>query len=138
MEAVEQPQNAEDLRLLLNWDTEGDDARHRRAAIVSIAFHLIALMVLLLLPHEVFRSPVETRRVTPLIAPPPELTQNTPNRGKISKEFNIQAVKPRPRIQIPPSPPSKTRPKAPVLSAPEPKASPPAALPEPPKIDFAK
>ena len=107
MEAVEQPQTAEDLRLLLNWDTEADHALHRRAGIISLAFHLIALIVLLLLPHEVFRSPVpvEARRVTPLIAPPTELTQNTPNRAKISKEFNIQAVKPRPRIQIPPSPP---------------------------------
>ena len=122
MEAVEQPQNAEDLRLLLNWDTEADHARHRRAGIVSIAFHLIALIILLMLPHEVFHSPVEARHVIPLIAPPSELTQNTP----------------RPRIQIPPSPPSTTRPKAPVLSAPKPSASPPAALPEPPKIDVAK
>src|SRR5712671_5518484 len=129
MEVVEQPQNAEDLRLLLNWDTEGDDARHRRAGIGSIAVHLIALIVLFSLPHEVFHSPVETRRVTPLIAPPIELTQNTPNRGKISKEFNIQAVQPRPRLRIPPPPPATTRPKAPVLSPPEPKASPPAALP---------
>jgi TonB family protein len=139
MEVVEQPQNAEDLRLLLNWDTEGDDARHRRAGIGSIAVHLIALAVLFLLPREVFHPPQDTtRRVTPLIAPPLELTQNTPNRAKISKEFNIQAVKPRPRIQIPPSPPSTTRPKAPTPSMPEPKASPPAALPEPPKIDVAR
>lgn len=138
MEAVEQPQNAEDLRLLLNWDTEGDDARHRRAGIGSIAVHLIALVILFSLPREVFRSPIETRHVTPLVAPPLELTQNTPNRGKISKEFNIQVVKPRPRIQIPPPPPSTTRSKAPALSMPEPKASPPAALPEPPKIDVAR
>jgi TonB family protein len=138
MEAVEQPQNAEDLRLLLNWDTEGDEARHRRAGIGSIVVHLIALIVLFMLPHEVFHAPVETRRVTPLIAPPLELTQNTPNRGKISKEFNIQAVNPRPRIQIPPSPPATTRPKAPALSMPEPKATPPAALPEPPKIDVVR
>ncbi len=138
MEAVEQPQTAEDLRLLLDWYTESDRARSRRAGTVSIAVHVIVILALLLVPHQIFQTAPETRRVTPLIAPPSEPTQTAPNRGKISKEFNIEALQPRPRLQIPPSPPSTTRPRAPALSLPSPKPSQPASLPEPPKIDASK
>ncbi len=137
MEAVEQPQTAEELRLLLDWNTAADQARSRRAGIFSIAAHALAILGLLLAPRQVFQTPPETHRVTPLIAPPTELTQTAPNRGKISKEFNVEALRPRPRIQVPSSPPSASRPKAPDLSTPAPRPSQPAALPEPPKIEVA-
>jgi TonB family protein len=137
MEAVEQPQTAEDLRLLLNWDTEADQARTRRAGIFSIAAHAVAILGLLLMPRQVFQTAPATHHVTPLVAPPTELTQRAPNRGKISKEFNVEALRSKPRIQVPPSPPSTSRPKAPALSIPAARPSQPAPLPEPPKIEVA-
>ncbi len=137
MEAVEQPETAEELRLLLNWTTDADHARTRRAGVFSIAAHAVAIVLLLLMPRQVFQTAPAAHRVTPLIAPPTELTQTTPNRGKISKEFNVEALRPKPRIQVPPSPPSISRPKAPAMSTPAPKPAQPAALPEPPKIEAA-
>jgi TonB family protein len=137
MEAVEQPQTAEELRLLLNWDTAADQSRCRRAGIFSIAAHALAILGLMLVPHQVFHLAPETQRhVTPLIAPPTELTQRAPNRGKVSKELNVEALRPKPRIQVPPPSHATSRPKA----APSPPAAPPsqpAALPEPPKIEMA-
>jgi TonB family protein len=135
MEAVEQPQVKEDLRLLLDWYTEVDRQRTRRAGTLSVIAHVLVTLVLIAAPRQVFQMKEEIRRVTPLVAPPNELTQTTPNRGKISKEFNVEALQPRPRMQVPPSPPSTTRPKALALSMPHVTASLPAPLPEPPKIE---
>jgi TonB family protein len=59
------------------------------------------------------------------------LTQKAPNKGPIAKEVTVEALQPRPRVQIPNSPPSTTRPKAKVTSPPQPT---PAPLPEPPQI----
>ncbi|MGA3072702.1 MAG: energy transducer TonB, partial [Bryobacteraceae bacterium] len=70
-------------------------------------------------------------QITPLIEPPTELTQKAPNRGPIAKEVTVEALEPRPRIQIPNSPPSTARPAAKISSPPQP---PPAPLPEPPQI----
>jgi TonB family protein len=137
MEAVEQPQVAEDLRLLLDWYTEADRRRSRRAGTLSVLAHVLVTAALIAIPRQVFQMKEETHRVTPLIAPPTELTQITPNRGKISKEFNVESLKPRPHIQVPPSPPSTTRPKALALSMPNSTPSRPAPLPEPPKIEEA-
>ncbi|MBZ5596008.1 MAG: TonB family protein [Acidobacteriia bacterium] len=137
MEAVEQPQVAEDLRLLLDWDTEADRRRSRRAGTFSVLAHVLVTAALIAVPRQVFQMKEEPRRVTPLIAPPTELTQTTPNRGKISKEFNVESLRPRPHIQVPPSPPSTTRPKALALSMPNSPPSQPAPLPEPPKIEEA-
>jgi len=133
MEAVEQPQVAEDLRLLLNWDTEGDRRRSRRAGTLSVLAHLLVTVALIAVPRQVFQMKEETHRVTPLTAPPTELTQTTPNRGKISKEFNVESFKPHPPIRVPPSPPATSRP----LSIPKSLPSRPAPLPEPPKIEEA-
>jgi TonB family protein len=134
--AVEPPRNGEELRLLLQWDTAGDQARSKRAGVLSIAAHVAALIVLASVPREAFRPAEPARHVTPLVAPPRELTQTTPNRGKISRTFDVESLKPRPRIQVPPSPPSTTRPQSP-LSMPKPKPSQPDALPEPPKVELA-
>jgi TonB family protein len=137
MEAVEQPETAEELRLLLNWTTDADQSRTRRAGIYSIAVHAVAIIILMLMPRQVYQTAPPIHRVTPLIAPPTELTQTAPNRGKISKEFNVEALRPKPRIQIPPSPPAASRPKAPAMRTPTPKPAQPAAMPEPPKIEAA-
>lgn len=149
METVALPQgksesltnSEEDLQLLLEWEDDQDRSRWRQAGLCSMLAHAAAAVILLLLPPSrsvVRREPTESRRVTPLIAPPAELTQKAPNRGKVSNELNAEAAPARPRIQIPPSAASTTRRAAPrppaSLPAPLPKQSTPN-LPEPPKID---
>jgi TonB family protein len=129
MEAVEQPQTAEDLRLLLNWDIDADRRRTRRAGSVSLLAHAAAILALVLVPRQAFQMKEEPHRVTPLIAPPVDVTQNTPNRGKISKEFNVESVQPRPAIHVPRAAPHFAQPK------PSSPPSQPAPLPEPPKIE---
>src|SRR4026207_1226907 len=133
MEAVEQPQQAEELRLLLEWDTKDDHRRYLRAGELSVAIHAVAIIALLLLPREAYRPRPVARHITPLIAPPSEITQREPNRAKISKEFNIQALLPRPRIQIPPPPPPTTRPQAPR----PPRRAPPAPAAQSPRARHA-
>ncbi|HVP49280.1 MAG TPA: TonB family protein [Bryobacteraceae bacterium] len=133
MEAVEQPQVAEDLRLLLDWYTEADRRRSRRAGTLSVLAHVLVTAALIAVPRQVFQMKEEAHRVTPLVAPPTELTQTTPNRGKISKEFNVESFRPHPPIRMPQSPPSTTRP----LSIPKAPPNQPAPLPEPPKIEDA-
>jgi TonB family protein len=82
----------------------------------------------------------DLRRSTPLIAPPRELTQREPNRGKISPEVNLPGLLARNSpVPLPPSAPAPTRPAAPrtVDAPPVPAAEPPPA-PEPPKIEPAR
>lgn len=134
MEAVEVPQNTEDIRLLLAWDTGADRARSRRAGTFSVAAHAVAVVVLLSMPRAVFQSP-KTQRVMPLIAPLTEPTQIAPNRGKISKSFNVESLKPQPRVQSPSPPP--VRHKAAEFTKPSPKPSQAAPMLEPPSIQTA-
>ena len=54
-------------------------------------------------------EPVE-RKVTPLIAPPAELTQKTPNKAPLSKEFNLESLAPHPEIRNIPTPGAAERP----------------------------
>jgi TonB family protein len=121
-----------ELRLLLNW--EQDHGRVRRASALSVAAHVVAVILLILIPRTVLSPPQrEARRITPLIEPPTDLTQPTPNKGKISKEITADAEIERPRIHTPPSPPSSRRPAARIPGPPHPPA--PAPLPEPPHLD---
>jgi TonB family protein len=141
METVAQPpvSTDEDLNLLTQWGTEDDRQRTRHAAILSGAAHVVLIAVLMLTPRSLTppRPTHETHQITPLIAPF-EVTQKPPNKGKVTKEFDAETLKPRPRIQIPPSRASTTRPAAPRPAAPERKAAPPPAnLPEPPKVEEA-
>jgi len=135
METVVQPpvEATPELHFLTAW--ESDHARERRAGVLSMAAHLAAIVFLILIPRSIMAPPPEPARVTPLIEPPTPLTQTAPNKGKISKEVTVEASQPRPRIQIPPSPPPATRPVAPRTAAPRPAE--PAPLPEPPRIDTA-
>lgn len=139
MEAVEVPEKAEDVRLLLSWDTAGDQSRSRRAGTFSIAAHIIAIVILLSMPREVFRvRPQPHRLITPLVFPPKEPTQREPNTEKVSKSFNVESLLPRPKVHLPASAPSTTRPRA-MAPPPTPASKPslPASLPEPPKVDAA-
>lgn len=116
--------------------------RPRLAAIGSILVHLVLLVVAVLMPDSPVRRydfpeiRVERKKVTPLIAPRFELTQKEANKGKISKEVNLEALMPRPAAPAKQAPPGAT------ASAPRPFTPPPAAtapapqamIPEPPKL----
>jgi len=72
-----------------------------------------------------------------LVLPPLELTQKVPNKGKLSKEFDVVEAQERPKVQIPQGSPSTTRPRAfrPTdLPQPTP-VKPTSPLPEAPKVD---
>src|ERR1017187_3526601 len=118
-----------ELHLLTSW--EQDRGRVRKARLLSVAAHVAAIVALALMPHSLIQPHRRVEQITPLIEPPTELTQKAPNKGPIAKEVTVEALEPRPRIQIPNSPPSTTRPEAKISSPPQP---PPAVLPEPPQI----
>jgi TonB family protein len=118
-----------ELHLLTSW--ERDPGRVRQARLLSMAAHVAAIVALFLMPRSLMQAPRRVEQITPLIEPPTELTQKAPNKGPIAKEVTVEALQPHPRIQIPNSPPSTTRPEAKVSSPPQP---PPAPLPEPPQI----
>jgi len=137
MEAVEIPQKTDDIRLLLAWDTAADQARSRRAGTLSVAVHIAATVILFSLPTAVFRPPETHSIVTPLIFPLKEPTQKAPNTGKISKSFSVESLLPQPKVQLPPTRPSTTRPRA-LLAPPIPVTKPaPAPMIEPPKVEAA-
>ena len=150
MDPVTELSSDPELHLLTDWGAAETPARLRRAAIVSVAVHTVFIAMIATLPASVFAPPkrmVDRRRVTPLIAPPFELTQPDPNKGKISKSVNMESLLPRPNLQMPRSAPSTTRPAArtpaeqptPFIAPPAPKAA-PAVTPqiaEPPKIETA-
>jgi TonB family protein len=144
MEPVVEPPADAELHLLTDWSDPDARSRHRKAAIGAIGINVAIVVTLALLPDTVFRPPdlpQPVERVTPLIMPPLELTQKDPNRGKITKEFEVQAPEaPRKAIQAPPSPPKMKRAEAakpaPVPAPPAP--APPVPLPEPPRVEAAR
>jgi TonB family protein len=142
METVAHSPAQDDLHLLTAWGATGDRRRERKAGIASLVVHVAVIATIALLPSSVLESPRQVaRHITPLTAPLTEPTQTTPNKGKISKEFDAEEMTPRPRIQVPPSPPSTSRPAAPMPSlptpAPTPRPTPQPSLPEPPKVEAA-
>jgi TonB family protein len=118
-----------ELHFLTDW--EHDRARTQEAGVLSLLAHVLLVVGLILIPRSLMAPPERPApQVTPLVVPNFELTQQAPNKGKINKEITSAELRPRPRIQIPSSPPSIFRPPAP-RNVP-PKAAP---LPEPPRID---
>ncbi len=128
--------DALEIRLLTEWGNEGSRGR-RRAGVLSVLLHVVGIAGFLTLPASYLAPPERSgetaRTVTPLVAPLAEPTQTAENKGPLSKEFDTAALLPRPRIQIPPSPPSTTRPAAIQPSLPSPPPTAPA-LPEPPRL----
>jgi len=89
--------------VFFHYEQQVDRARALRAGLGSVALHAAVLVSLTVLPAgKLFQTPSQpgtaAQRITPLIAPPSELTQTAPNRGPISKELNLQGLLPRPRI----------------------------------------
>ncbi|HZT29819.1 MAG TPA: TonB family protein [Bryobacteraceae bacterium] len=126
-----------ELHLLTHWEV--DRRREGEAGVTSVILHVLAIILLALLPKSLATAPQfrSAPQITPLIEPPTELTQTAPNKGKISKELTAEQLLPRPRIQIPRSELSTTRGAARTLTMPGPPPAPPPAqsLPEPPKIE---
>jgi TonB family protein len=104
-----------------------------KARAISAALHLLVVLLLAFTPLGHGTSSNMTRVLSQLkepiilFAPPREMTQTAPNRGRVGKEFDLQSLQPRPRVYVPPSVP----PGAPASGA-------PFALPEPPRIDMAQ
>ena len=94
-------ESAAELHLLTEWGE--DRSRVRSARVLSVTVHVLVIAALALAPRSLMTPPPRrvATQVTPLIEPLTELTQKAPNKGKISKEITVEALRPRPRIQIP-------------------------------------
>ena len=141
METVGPPTEEPELDLLTHWGEAYAPARTRRAGVLSVLLHVTVISTVMLLPKSFYdvaprKEAVVTRRVTPLIDPITEFTQQRKNEGKLSKEIDVASLQPRKAIQTPKSAPSTTR-QAATRPAPIPTPRPPApvALPEPPRIE---
>ena len=143
MDPVTETPSDPELHLLTDLGSAAASTRWRDAAIASVAAHFALITLLATLPAGVFKPPkriVAQHQVTPLVAPPFELTQPTPNKGKISKTINVESLLPRPKIQLPKSAPSTTRPAArtpaeqptAVVTPPVPTPAPVPPVPPPP------
>jgi TonB family protein len=119
----------------------------RTAAIGSLGFHLVLILVLAFAPS--FESPhqeperVLVKRITHLVDPPTQLTQKEPNLKPVSKELSIKAIAPRPAVKPPSPAPAARRTFSPPPPSPVAQSVPPPqptiqAAPEPPKIELPK
>jgi TonB family protein len=119
-----------ELHLLLDWQRPAGTRGVLLAGLGSILLHVVGLTALTLLPaggvvvRDAPRFLAAWKNI-PLVAPPAELTQKTPNRSRVSKEFDLQGLLARPPLTLPPAAPSTTRPAASQV------------LPEPPQVDDA-
>lgn len=130
---------AGELELFHELDTAPDRGQWR-SRLASLAIHALALLLLLNIDFTYTPPPprdlpeITMRRVTPLVAPPPqvvrELTQTAPNTKDVAKEIDLAGLLPKPEVKAPPS-------KA--AAAPRPSPGPPQApsLPSAPKIEAA-
>lgn len=79
----------------------------------------------------------QPRAVTPLVAPPAVMTQRAPNRGKVTEEFDMASLPPRPaQSNVPASPGAAAMPRQ-RFSLPkrQPGGAPSAAMPDAPTVD---
>jgi TonB family protein len=120
----------DELNLYPQYQTRESKVRAWWARAVSVGLHLTVVCLFAFTPlggirvHDISRIVGEFKNPVKLIAPPRELTQTAPNRGKIGKEFNLQALLPRPPAFIPPS-----------LAPGAPPSRGAAPMVEPPKLD---
>ncbi|MCC7174201.1 MAG: TonB family protein [Bryobacterales bacterium] len=123
----------DEVDLFPAWRSREAAARALWARLASAALHVLAVCLLAFTPlgsrtvHNVAGALIELREPFHLVAPPPELTQTAPNRGRVGKEFDLESLLPRPRVFTPP-------PGAPG-APPAPRHVP--VLPEPPPIEVA-
>jgi len=135
----------EELRSLFGVEAQLPPRNWRVLGTGSAAIHVLLAMMLWKVPifeARAFRSAPEitiVRKVTPIYAPAMEPTQNTPNKAKINRDFDVDSLKPRPAVQLPDGPPSTKRQAARTpVPVPEPRLeTPPKPLAEPPRVDAA-
>jgi TonB family protein len=130
------------LNLLFPWPQEERGSRWRKSLAASFAAHIVLFFAAIQLKSLIPAAPEETvvRRVTHLYVPPDLLTQRAPNKGEISKSFDLarlmaaqqaerRVAAPTPgsvrKLQIP-KPKANTTPKAPIR--PEISAQPPTEI----------
>ncbi len=126
--------------LLLDWHESTDSRRWLRAGIGSVAVHILLLLIALGIgtlnpprPRSVPEIVSNIQRVTLIL--PSDLTQKAPNKSKVSKEVNVEDLKPRPASQqrLPPAPaPRVFRPPTPQKTQAQ-----PGSPNEPPKLETA-
>ena len=134
----------------MDWERAEDGNRIFRAGIGSLIAHLFIFMGIGGIAVYDRTHPPEVRdvsalaKVMPLIAPSLP-TQTAPNRGKLSTEFDVESMRPRPAVETPQSTAPASRPaggaraETPVPApAPAPAPPPRPVIPEPPKIDIAQ
>jgi len=135
--------NNEELRQRFEKRRNPDDFRRiRYAAIGSVLVHVIFILGALNMPHQQVTSEEREERrlrVTTLIDPPTELTQQAPNKAPISKTLTVESIAPSPKITSP-APGAQARkfvpPPPEQVKAPRPAPGP--AVVEPPKIEQAQ
>jgi len=129
--------------LLLDWGEAAEPRRWLRAGVGSVVVHLIIFAFVLFVgtlqtPDVRVDAEITSdfRKVTPLYAPRFELTQKEPNKGKVSKEVNVEGLMERPSQRPTPSTPPVRAFKPP---EPQPLPGDPVVpkLAEPPKIEAA-
>ncbi|MBK9169696.1 MAG: energy transducer TonB [Bryobacterales bacterium] len=121
--AAEPARQETPVQLLSNWVQPEDRSRKMRAMQVSLALHALAVAGIAALPKEFFEPRpyrVRPEQATALVTPPFRLTQPTPNRVPVADSVSVEDLMPRPRVQIPRSTPSTTRPAAPAPGVPDP------------------
>jgi TonB family protein len=123
--------SCESCEPVLRWPGLEAPPVRGRSLTISVLLHLAVLAGLFVVPRAAV-APAglgrESHGVTILVAPPLQLTQRAPNRGKIGKEFSLESLLPRPALRAPRAIPQTTR---------VPPLPPPVALPEPPKVAMA-
>ncbi len=120
-----------DFDSILGWRDPVTPARLSRAAIFSIGFHVVALLIFLVLPRSEykFRDSVhvtfDPKQAVVIYAPRMrELTQKDPNIGKVTNELDVNSTpqaRPAPRsfqVPAPPGPANRPPTPTPALSAP--------------------
>jgi TonB family protein len=123
-------QPGQELELFREWPGAAAPSIRKQALVISLLVHGVAIAALLLLPEGTLirQSTGRGFQAGPiLVAPPNELTQTAPNRGKVAKEFSLENLVPHRALVIPPALPPVSR-----------TQSLPVALPEPPSVDTAR
>jgi TonB family protein len=132
-------------RVLLQWSESTDSRRYLRAGIGSLLVHAVLFVLALVFASLDTHRPLYTNQIladlghaTPLVDPPPQLTQKAPNRGKVAKEVDVEDLLPRPASQqrLPPAPARRIfqAPGPPIPAPPRPETQ---RVGEPPKLDAA-
>jgi len=131
--------------LLLDWHDSTETRRYLRAGAGSVVVHVVLFAVGAIVasldiapPRNATEIIADLSNATPLVAPPRDLTQKAPNRGKIAKEVNVEDLLPRPPSEqsLPPAPAVRTfRPPSPIT--PGPPQPPPPRIADAPKIETA-